>query len=277
MLLGGIAAVSALIAVAFCFGFDAFAGLSWLWMLPVSFVCAYLAGLIVAFLFLLLVCERVDLDKEEENDSPFYRKLARVYIEAVITLARVRVHTQGLEQTPKDGRFLLVCNHLSIADPVLLLHCFRDSQLAFISKRENASMLIVGKLIHKLLCQYINRENDREALKTIIKCINIVKEDKASVAVFPEGYTSKDGKLHHFRSGVFKIAQKANVPIAVCAIQGTREVFHNLAHLKPTDVQLHLMGVIPAEDLKGKTTVEIGERVHEMMAGDLGPGLVAAE
>lgn len=275
MLLGAIAVLSLLVAAAFCFGFDAFSGLSWLWMAPVTFVAAFLVFFVIAFLFLYFACQRVDLNKEEENDSPFYRAMARVYIEAIVQLVQARVHTEGLEQTPKDGRFLLVCNHLNIMDPVLLLHFFRDSQLAFISKQENNNMFIIGKLMHKLLCQTLNRENDREALKTILKCISIIKEDKASIAVFPEGYTSKDGKLQHFRSGAFKIAQKANAPIVVVTLRNTKAILHNAARLKPTQVELHLVGVIPPEELKGVTTVEIGERVHKMMADDLGPDLVA--
>ena len=172
---------------------------------------------------------------------------------------------------------LTVCNHLFIADPCVLLHCFPKSQLAFVTKQENQKLFVVGKVMHKILCQPIDRENDRAALKTIIKCIQLLKDDEASVAVFPEGYTSKDGKLHHFRSGVFKIAQKANVPIVVCTIQNTRQIFRNVTHLKPTDVELHLVDVIPAENLKGKTTVDIGNQVYEMMIGDLGESFRAEE
>ena len=128
--------------------------------------------------------------------------------------------------------------------------------------------------MHKIQCQPINRENDREALKTILKCISIIKEDKASVGVFPEGYTSMDGLLHSFRSGVFKIAQKANVPVVVCTVQNTNKVFSNFLKLKPTQVHLHVVDVIPAEELKGVTAVDVGERVHKLMADDLGPDLV---
>ena len=138
-------------------------------------------------------------------------------------------------------------------------------------------MFVVGKFMHKTLCQLVNRENDREALKTILKCIQILKEDKASICVFPEGYTSKDGKLHHFRSGVFKIAQKANVPIVICTLQNTNKVFSNVLKLKSTDVHLHIVDVIPAEELKGVTAVEVGDRVHGLMAEDLGPALVLPE
>ena len=88
--------------------------------------------------------------------------------------------------------------------------------------------------------------------------------------MFPEGYTSRDGKLHTFRSGVFKIAQKANVPIVVCTIQNSQYVFRNAKHLKPTDVYLHLLTVIPAEEVQSSNTVELAERIHDMMAADLG-------
>ena len=189
----------------------------------------------------------------------------------------MRVHTKGLEQTPKAGRFLLVCNHIDNLDPVTLLAFFKGSQLAFISKRENSTMLLVGKLMHKIMCQLINRENDREALKTILTCVRLIQEDEVSVAVFPEGYTSMDGKLHPFRSGVFKIAQKTKVPIVVCTLQNTNKVFKNIAHLKKTDVHLHLLGVLQPEQLEGMTTVDIGNKVHAMMAQDLGPDLVLEE
>lgn len=241
-----------------------------LWLLPVFFVCFYLLGLLLAFLFLWICCKAVDQEKPQEEDSRFYRTIMHVYIEALISLVLVRLHTHGLEKTPKEGRFLLVCNHLFLADPGVLLHCFKKSQLAFVTKKENQSMFIVGPIMHKILCQPIDRENDRAALKTILKCISFIKEDKVSIGVFPEGYTSKDGKLHHFRPGVFKIAQKTGVPIVVCTIQNTRMIFKNLAKLKKTDVHLHLVGVIPPEDIQGKSTVEVSDMVYEMMLSDLG-------
>ena len=268
MLLGSITVLSLVLAVLGCLG-------GAIWLLPVYFL-GYFAGLLLlAFLFLVVVSYIVDPDKEQENDDPFYRWVIAMYVEALIQIMQVRVHTEGLEKTPKDGRFLLVCNHQFLADPGVLLHYFKDSQLAFISKQENRDMFCVGRLMHKILCQELDRDNDRQALKVILKCIQIIKEDKASVAVFPEGGTNHDDKLHPFRPGVFKIAQKANVPIVVCTIRNTRPIFKNALRLKTTDVELRLLDVIPAEELKGKTTVEIADRVYAMMAADLGPELIA--
>ncbi|MBO7251479.1 MAG: 1-acyl-sn-glycerol-3-phosphate acyltransferase [Oscillospiraceae bacterium] len=241
-----------------------------LWLLPAVFAGLWLALALIAFGFLCLVCALVDLDKPQEQDSKFYRIVMYIYIEALVSLVLARIHATGLEKTPKNGRFLLVCNHLFLADPGVLLHCFRKSQLSFITKQENQSMFVVGKIMHKILCQPLDRNNDRQALKVILKCIQMIKEDQASIGVFPEGYTSRDGKLHHFRSGVFKIAQKTNVPIVVCTIQNTREIFKNLKKLKRTHIQLHLVDVIQPEEYTGMTTTEISDKVYELMISDLG-------
>ena len=248
-----------------------------MWMIPVLTLGFVLAGVVLAFLFLLVLASVVDLKKEQKEDSKLYRKTVELYLQSALRPLRWHIKTNGMEKVPADGRFLLVCNHVSLADPVVLLRAFTGKQLAFISKRENQSMFLVGKVMHKMLCQPINRENDKEALKTIIKCIQILREDKASVAVFPEGYIHEDKKLHHFRSGVFKIATKTEVPIVVCTLKNTKDAISNLLHYKRTDIEVHVLKTIPAEEYKGITTVELGERIYKMMAEDLGPENVAQE
>ena len=266
MLLRGITAFSLLLGSSIVALFDMA-----LWLLPVMFAALWLGAVLLAFVFLCVICAFVDLEKPQETDSRFYRFFMYLYIEALMSLVRLETETAGLEKTPKQGRFLLVCNHQNESDPGILMHYFKGSQLAFISKKENATMFAVGKFMHKTLCPMIDRENDREALKTILKCIRMIKEDLVSVAVFPEGGIKVYGKLSHFRPGVFKIAQKAEVPIVVCTLKGTDKLFENMRRLKRTKVRLHLVDVIPAEELKGHTTVDIADRVYRMMLADLGP------
>ena len=277
MLLSFLFSVPAVGSLLLCLLGGHFQNLNWLWVLPVSYIggVLLLAALIFGF---VLLCERaVDPDKPQEEDSRFYRFLVNLIAEAALPILSVRMHVEGLEKTPKQGRFLLVCNHLNEMDPVVLLHFFKKSQLTFISKQENRDMFVVGRFMHKIQCQLMNRENDREALKTILKCVQIIKEDKASVAVFPEGYIKPDRKLHHFRSGVFKIAQKTKVPIVVCTLRNTQHVFYNGLRLKPTDVYLHLVDVVQPEDYAELTTVELGNQIYEMMARELGPENVSTE
>ena len=80
-----------------------------------------------------------------------------------------------------------------------------------------------------------------------------------------------------FRSGVVKIAQKTKVPIVVCTVQNTPMVKKNMGKLKPTNIHLHIVGVIQPEAYENLTTVDIADRVHGMMAEDLGPDLVLKE
>lgn len=275
MVIGIVAVLAIIFAALICIGADAFLSLTWLWLLPVSWLCAFLGIILLAFLVVLVMCACVDLDKEEKEDNRFYRNVIYMIADAAHTVLQVKVKSRGVEKIPTDGRVLLVCNHLDNSDPVIIFHQVRKRQkLAFIAKREVGSMFVVGKLMHKMLCQRINRENDREALKTILKCIEIIKEDKASIAVFPEGGIRGGNVLHPFRSGVFKIAQRTQVPIVVCTLWGTQTVFKNGLRLKPSHVDFHVVGVVQPEEYAGMTAVQIGNLVHAMMAEDLGPDKV---
>ena len=270
MLLGAIGGLSVLA------GIIAWVAGGALWLLPLVAVVTLLVLLGLSFGILMIMCKRVDQDVPQEEDDKFYRIATDLIIGSALPVLQIHVKKKGLEKMPKDGRFLLVCNHCNDSDPIILLYCLAKYQLAFVSKKENRDMFVIGPMMHKIQCQLINRENDREALKTILKCIQILKEDKASIAVFPEGgILSEDGKLHPFKPGVFKIAQKANVPVVVCTLKNTKDVVHNLLRLKPSYVEMSVLEVIPPEELKGVTTVDIAHRCHDLMAADLGADLVA--
>ena len=260
-----------------CAGTGAFDSFAWLWALPLGTVGCVLAAVIILLVFFWVATQCIDTKKPQKKDSAFFRNLTYFYIWLFMPVLGMRVHVTGMEKVPADRRILLVSNHLNDLDPVVLLYYFRKNQLAFISKRENGTMFIIGKLMHKLMCQLINRENDREALKTILKCTELLTDDVVSIGVFPEGYTSLDGLLHPFRHGVFKIAQKAQVPIVVCTLQNTQYVFRNALRLKPTDIYLDVLDVIEPEQIKGVTAVGVGTRVHKLMADHLGPEQVLQE
>ena len=274
MLIGVVCVVSLAAAILLCAGAGAFAGMAWLWILPLGFAGVFLLSAALWYGLLQLMAKCADTEKPQEKDSAFYRGVLRLTLEAVIPLLRVRIHTKGFEQALPQGRFLLVCNHLHDIDPAMLMQHFPDSQLAFIAKREVRQMALVGPFLKKTLGQFVNRENDREALNTILECIRLIKEDNASVAVFPEGYVSREHKLHPFRPGVFKIAQKAKVPVVVCTLRDTHTALAKVVKLQPADVHLHLVGIIPAEELENVTAVDVARRAYDMMVADLGPNLV---
>ena len=263
--------MSFLSAVLVCAATGAFDTFTFLWLVPVGFLGTFLLLAAIGFGIFLLVCKRIDPEKQYEKDDPVFRWVVLEIINVIVHVLPIKLRIKGFENAPKDGRFLLVCNHLDNIDPAFLLHCFREHSIAFVAKREAKTMFLVNKVMPKLLCPYINRENDREALKTILHCISMLKNDTVSVGIFPEGGINKYRKLAHFRPGVFKIAQKANVPIVVCTMTGTNHAIRRLLKLKQAPIDVHLLEVLPPEFLTDKTTVEVADYVYDLMAKDLGP------
>ena len=276
MLLRFIVWLSLVVAAVVCLLSGAFESYMWLWLLPSVAFGAALTQIAIVAAYALLLSKLVKRDKEQDGEAPHYRWFAELAIESVVPVVRIGVKTKGLEQVPQ-GRFVLMCNHVNDLDPLPILYALPKRQLAFVAKQEVRDLFLVGDFLQKLQGQFINRENDREALKTILNCIRLLKEDKASIAVFPEGRIHDDRKFHHFRPGVFKIAQKAKVPIVVCTLKNSRYLTKNLTRLKRSDTVLTVLTVIYPEDYEGKTTTELAEEVYQMMAADLGPENVAQE
>ena len=250
-----------------------FASLAAVWQVPVFFLGSFLALVVLFLLVVLVSCLFVDPKKLLEKPSGYFRFLLNEFCRIALALGGVHVNVTGLEKVPRESRFLLVSNHRFAFDPIVFYAVMPWAELAFLSKKENFSIFIVAQVMREVLCLPVDRNNDRESLKSILKAIQFIKDDKASIAVFPEGGTNKTADpLLPYRSGVFKIAQKANVPIVVCSLVNSRAILHNMFR-KHTEVWLDVLDVVPAEELAGKTAIEVGERIHAVMEA----GIVARE
>lgn len=237
---------------------------SW-WLVPILLIGFTLCFLILQFAILVFSILITDINKPVTKNYKFFRFLLKASLPIVLFLARVKINTSGLEKLPEDTRLLFVCNHQHDFDCVVLLSAFPDSDIAFIGKKEiYTTMPFIAKAMHKLNSLPIDRENDRQAAKTVIKAINTIKEDLASIALFPEGYVSKSCELLPLRTGSLKIALKANVPIAVCVLNNTRALPKNIFRRK-TEVEFRLLDVITPEHYQGMNTQQIGNIIHMQM------------
>ena len=89
------------------------------------------------------------------------------------------------------------------------------------------------------------------------------------MGIYPEGMVNKSAKgLLPFRSGAFKIAKKAKVPIVVAVIANTRKINENLLRRR-THIYLDIIGTIPYEEIAELKTNEIGEKVQTIMLDKL--------
>jgi 1-acyl-sn-glycerol-3-phosphate acyltransferase len=231
-----------------------------------------LAGIVVAYLLLLIVSAYlINPKKTYDQDSRYYRFLLYSATACMMKLLRIHVTVKGESLFPKEGRFLLVCNHRSKFDPILSWYLFRKQQLAFISKPENFKVPIFGRIIRRCCFLPIDRENPRNAIQTINRAADLLKRDVVSVAVYPEGTRSKDKTLLPFHNGTLKIAQKANLPIVVAVVQGTETIAKNYP-LHRSYVTIELLSVIPAETVVSERTSVLGDEIHLQMQNKLTEG-----
>lgn len=229
------------------------------------YICLGILSLIIAYiLFLAIAALLVSPNREYDKHSRFYRTLLNSATGLAQFLLRIHVHTTGMEQIPRQGRFLFVCNHRSKFDPILSWYLFSKHDIAFISKKENFNVPIFGRFIRKCCFLSIDRENPKNALVTIQKAAELILHNQVSIGVYPEGTRSKSLELLPFHNGVFKIAQKANVPIVVATIQGTETIKNNYPFHR-SDVYINILETLPIEYVNSHKTSEIGERISSEM------------
>lgn len=235
-----------------------------LWRLPLCAVAAFFA-LTLAFLLLMSLSAACVSRRERTLPSAWCHFLTVQFAYLALFLGGVRVHVTGREKLPGGGRFLLVSNHLCAIDPIVFYRALPRVPLAFLSKKENEAIPIVAGLMRGMMCLSIDREHDRASLRAIVRAVQYLRDGVTNIAAFPEGATNRTSDpLLPFRNGVFKIAQKADAPIAVCTLRGTRTVLRRMFRRR-SDVYLDILELIPAQDCREQTTAQIGARVRARM------------
>ncbi len=129
----------------------------------------------------------------------------------------LRLSVRGTEQVPLAGGLLLTTNHLSGADPVLVLgFCPRPARVA--GKAELLGWPVVGWVARVYGMIPLQRDRvDRPALRRLLQAL----AGGEAVLFAPEGRESRTGALEAGRGGAAFLAQHAGVPIVPVAITGT--------------------------------------------------------
>lgn len=237
------------------------------------FIILSAIAIIFTFLLLLLIftsiCSLFVKNKTYEKDSKFYRCLFNLWTWIVIKIMRIKVETKGLEKMPKDGKLLFVGNHKSNFDPIITWSVFKKYNISYLSKGTNFKIPIFGKIVKRCCFLEIDRENSRNAIRTIITASELIKKQELSIGVYPEGTRNKTKDiLLPFHNGVFKIAQKANCPIVVICVKGTSKIHRNYP-LKKSIVELTVVDVIEKNDVIALSSHEIGDRVKNKLLESL--------
>ncbi len=218
--------------------------------------------------FILVLALRVDLSKPNEKFDDFYGKVISVTLRIALEACNVKVTVEGEEKIP-SGRFVLIQNHKAMFDPIVSLTYLGKYQLGFITKPENTHLPVINKYMHRICCIPIDRENPRNAVKSINAAVDNIKNDVCSMAIYPEGTRARDREMLPFHAGSFKIATKSGAPLVITTVSNTNDV-HKNAPFKRTNITLHVCEVIPAEEVSASSTGELAERARKIMCDSLG-------
>lgn len=146
----------------------------------------------------------------------------------ILWISGVKVTEIGRENVPKDQAVLYIGNHRSAFD-ILLLYVRCHNLTGFVAKKEMDQYPLLRVWMRYLYCLFLDRENIKEGLKTILKAIEYVKSG-VSICIFPEGTRNKSEdelEMLPFHDGSFKIAQKTGCPIIPIALNNTSAMFED--------------------------------------------------
>lgn len=131
-----------------------------------------------------------------------------------------RIHVRGHHHVPKKGAFLLVSNHLSMADPLCLL-AYSPRRLHFMTKAEVFEQWPLNMILPP--GEPIKVHRGKADLQALRQAEQYLKAGEP-VMIFAEGTRSKRGEVQQARAGVVFLAQRTGVPIVPAAISGTEKL-----------------------------------------------------
>jgi 1-acyl-sn-glycerol-3-phosphate acyltransferase len=131
-----------------------------------------------------------------------------------------RVRASGMENIPDEGAAVIVANHVTYIDPLLIgarirrpirfvmhKHIFQIPVMATVFRLNKAIPIVSGK-------------TDPEGLQAALDMVATELEAGQLVGIFPEGHLTRDGDIDTFRSGVEQIVARTPVPVIPVAVQG---------------------------------------------------------
>ncbi|MGG6462138.1 MFS transporter [Solilutibacter silvestris] len=142
------------------------------------------------------------------------------FLSWVLVRTLYRLRARGIDHIPDEGAALIVCNHVSFMDALILSASIpRPVRFVMYYKIFNIPVLRWIFRISKAIPIAGARENP-ELMKRAFAEIDAALAEGELVGIFPEGALTKDGEIAPFKSGVEKILEQRPVPVIPMALRG---------------------------------------------------------
>ncbi len=182
----------------------------WLVFIPLAAMVTLASGLLTA-LFSILVSPRFG---SRYFAAPWARILA--------FFTPMRVTVKGAENAQRSRSYVVVCNHQSQYD-ILLVYGYLDLDLKWVMKQELRKIPGVGIGCEKAGHIFVDRKNPRRARAAVSAALDRLG-DGVGILFFAEGTRSLDGRLQAFKKGAFRLAIEQELPVLPVTLLGTRDI-----------------------------------------------------
>lgn len=188
-----------------------------------------------------------------------------------------RVHLSGRERIRPEATYVMIANHQSLLDILVLFRLF--THFKWVSKIEIFSVPLIGW--NMTLNRYIRlKRGDRESIREMMAASQQALAEGNSIMMFPEGTRSADGRLRAFKTGAFVLAQRMRLPLLPIVIHGTSNALPKRGFVLQGrhEIRIRVLEEVPYESFAGLSADELTERMHALFARELGepPSSLAA-
>ncbi len=154
-------------------------------------------------------------------------RLIRLLIAVPVIRLLIRPRVRGRANVPRTGPVILVANHLSLADPVLLSTVV-TRPISYVVKSEYfTGPGVLGRLSASFFLSLHQVPVDRSggtAADAALASARVLLAAGEVFGIFPEGTRSPDGLLHRGRTGVARVALATGAPVVPVGLVGTDRV-----------------------------------------------------
>ncbi|MFI3258259.1 MAG: lysophospholipid acyltransferase family protein [Spirochaetales bacterium] len=185
----------------------------------------------------------------------------------IFSLLETTVEVVGSENVPKDTAALFVCNHQGATDIPLILG-YVDKPIAFIAKIELKKAPILSSWMELMQCTFIDRKSHQQSIKAMESAVEKLKNGYSQL-VFPEGTRSHGGPIKEFKSGSFKLAFRAEVPVVPVTIDGTWKVLDKTHKFSGVRVKLTIHPPIETKGLAKEELQKIPKKAQDIISAAL--------
>jgi 1-acyl-sn-glycerol-3-phosphate acyltransferase len=189
---------------------------------------------------------------------------ARLWSRLILLVSGTRVDVRG--SLPADGTYVFAANHQSIYDIPILFWAI-PRQLRIIAKASLGRIPFLGW--HLRLAGHLLVDRDKPGAGILKRMQRLVAEH-ASLIIFPEGTRSADGRIGRFKGGVFLLAIENGLPIVPVTVDGSRDVMlKGRLMVKPGRVAVTMHPPISTSGLTREDARALAERVKQAVATTL--------